>query len=286
MTAQRVPFHKYSACGNDFILIDHRDPFFPVENLDLIRRLCDRRRGIGADGLILLENSSNADYRLRIFNADGSEAEMCGNGLRCLLPFLHSLGVSGTRFQIETMHRVLGIAEEGDCIAVDMGLASGLRWDLAIPVQNLLVTGHYMNTGVPHVVVFVDMLDAINVAVIGREIRNHALFSPRGTNANFVSRCADGYAIRTYERGVEAETLACGTGATAAALAIAKTTGAASPIKLRTRSGDMLQVSFRREGDHFHDLQLSGPAEDIYCGEFSLFKDTAMGYDNAQIPVK
>lgn len=267
-----VPFHKYSACGNDFIVIDDRSVSFPVERSHLISQLCQRRTGVGADGLILLAASARADYQMRIFNADGSEAEMCGNGIRCLLPFLQSLGAPADTLLIETMQRILRITKRDNEVAVEMGPTSGIRWDVSIPCRDQVKIGHYLNTGVPHLVLFVDALDDIEVDREGRELRHHGLFAPHGVNVNFVECIAGKFAVRTYERGVEAETLACGTGATATALAIAKTTGAEGPIPVLTRSGQQLKVSFQRQGDCFHNIELCGPAHCVYRGEVFLFK--------------
>lgn len=266
---QKVNFHKYSACGNDFIVIDNRRLCLPISP-QLIAQLCQRRTGIGADGIILLNSSTRADFRMRIFNADGSEAEMCGNGIRCLLPFLHAQGVRGSSFHIETMERILRISDREGAVAVEMGLAQDIRWHLSIPLDGATQTGHYLNTGVPHLVIFVDSVDRIDIQREGGLLRHHPLFKPSGTNVNFVERRESGLVLRTYERGVEGETLACGTGATAAALALTQMTGASSPICVLTRSGESLRIAFRREGDQFHQIELCGPARCIYQGEVTL----------------
>lgn len=209
-------FSKYSACGNDFILFDHRSPFMTPY---LVTRLCERKNGIGADGVILLEQSTNCDLKMRIFNADGSEAEMCGNGLRCLALFSQEVGFQKNRLQIETMEKILGVEILQEGIKAEMGVPHSIRTHICLNLKNHDITAHFINTGVPHVVIFVDELSQIDLLNSGSLIRNHPEFAPKGTNVNFVKILGDQkIAIRTYERGVEDETSACGTGATASAI--------------------------------------------------------------------
>jgi diaminopimelate epimerase len=258
-------FSKYSGCGNDFILIDNRDHIITRNHNHIALELCHRQNGIGADGLILLENSSSCDFKMRIFNSDGSEAEMCGNGIRCLAKFIQKLGIPGSTFSIETMLRNLnvysGLNDEEVC--VDMGNPTDIRWNL--PIHSFMM--HHLDTGVPHAVTFVSDLESINVNEIGPTIRHHTDFQPRGANANFAVIDKDKVIhVRTFERGVEQETLACGTGVTATALAAAKSYQIASPITVKVRSHDLLKVHFKRLDDRFFDVRLSGPARHVFDG--------------------
>lgn len=266
-------FSKYSGCGNDFIIFDNRKNEFPGDDHQLIAALCERRIGIGADGILLLEQSSRAHHKMRIFNSDGFETEMCGNGLRCFVRYLQDSGLGDGPFKIETMKRDHYCLIEGDMVTIEMGdpLSSDIRWNFALQFNNQTFQAHYIDTGVPHVVIFTSPLKEIDVARWGAEIRNSHLFQPRGTNVNFVEiEDNEVIHIRTFERGVEAETLACGTGATAAALAAAKCYGLHSPIAVKTRIGDLLYVSFEMEKEHFQKITLTGPAEKVFDGSFKF----------------
>jgi len=216
----------YSGAGNTFLLVDNREeaPLPPVpEELD---------------GLLSVEPSREADFKAHILNRDGSEAEMCGNGLRCFIAFLErDLALPKRRWRIETLAGTYTAWSEGDEVCVEMLPPSEIRWEVA---ENL----HFLNTGVPHVVRFVPSVKEVDVEGEGRELRNSPLFAPAGTNVNFVALQEDGtLKIRTYERGVEAETLACGTGATASALAASHLFHLPSPIKIHVQSGDVLTLS-------------------------------------------
>lgn len=260
-------FSKYSACGNDFILVDNRSLAFSIHDPAVISRLCHRQNGIGADGIILLENSQNAHYKMRIFNSDGSEAEMCGNGMRCLLKFIQECGIQGNHFTIETMLKILTASFENEGIAIEMGDPKEIRWSL--PIFSWEV--HHLDTGVPHAVIFCSKIHDLSLIEHGSKIRFHSLFEPRGANVNFVEVHSEGIYVRTYERGVERETLACGTGATAAALAAAKIYAIKPPIKVSVRSGESLLVDFKLEGDCFSNVRLIGPAQHIFRGELQIW---------------
>lgn len=268
----QVQFSKYSGCGNDFILIDHRSPFLPQFSRELVQKLCHRHKGIGADGIILLEKSAKADYRMRIFNADGSEAEMCGNGLRCLAKFLQELGENKKNATIETLAGIHEISRVGDNIKASMGAPKDLRKGVILSLVRKKVEATYLDTGVPHAVVFEDQLANIPVAEYGRQIRFHPNFAPKGANANFVEKLGENRIdVRTYERGVEAETLACGTGATASAIAFSLKTQAKPPIEVKTRSGDTLIIDFSYGADgQIEQVTQTGPAEKNYQGIFKI----------------
>lgn len=260
-----VPFAKYSGCGNDFILIDHRHPFWPWEKKDLITTLCERRLGIGADGIILLENSQYADFKMRIFNADGSEAEMCGNGIRCLFKFIRQLGHQAEKFTIESLAGIHSLSLEGDLVSVNMGIPTEEKLQLSVACQGQNIVLNYVNTGVPHAVIFVDDLEDERLMQMAPSLRYHKQFQPRGTNVNFVQiKQNNEVHVRTYERGVEGETLACGTGATAVGYLVHKIYKIPFPVKIRTRSGDFLKISVDS-----HAI-MSGPARHIFQGTFNL----------------
>lgn len=259
-------FSKYQGCGNDFILIDNRSqPFFDPYPA-LITRLCHRHFGIGADGLILLETSAKADFGMRIFNSDGSEAEMCGNGIRCLKHFIETLGHQDLSCTISTSYKVFELNRRRDLVSVQMGPVTDVAWNLNLPVGDRFYIGHYLDTGVPHLVIFVEELEQVPLLDDGRALRYHSRFHPRGVNVNFVAFQDGRWSYRTYERGVEGETLACGTGAMAAALAIQAIQGGKPPIGLKTRSGEMLEIAF----DGFAHVEMGGPATLVYQGVIDL----------------
>ena len=259
-------FAKYHGLGNDFILIDDRNEGFPAEDAPLIVKLCRRRTGVGADGLILLQDSFKADYTMRIFNSDGKETEMWGNGLRWFMAYLGDLGLSLTKNRILVGGKSYTCAFQGELISVLMGKAEDVSWNIKVPLQGQEVMVHYLNTGVPHVVVFVDDVDQIDVEQVGKEIRWHPIFQPKGVNASFASEMASGgFKMRTYERGVEGETNACGTGAAAVAHAASKMLGKSSPITLWTCLQEKLTMSLSDDGE----LEMLGGATYVYRGHIS-----------------
>jgi diaminopimelate epimerase len=262
-------FSKYSGCGNDFVLIDNRSEKFPIQQ-SVIRKLCARHTGIGADGVMLVENSVKADFRVRIFNPDGSEAEMCGNGMRCYGKFLQELKIPKKKFMIEATEREISIDMQGKNIEIGMGQPRNILWDLKINVDGKPVSLDYIDTGVPHAIQFVDDVNAVDLLSIGPKVRYHSEFQPKGTNFNVASVKGAKVWIRTYERGVEDETLACGTGATAVALAASRKHGIPSPIVVHTRSGETLEIGFKWVDSVPTDVTSKGPATLIYRGEFAI----------------
>lgn len=263
-----VPFVKMSGSGNDFILIDNRSRGLDESNLSgFIAAVCRRRLSVGADGIILIEGSETADFRWRFFNADGSSAEMCGNGARCAARFACLLGICGTPVRFETEAGLVEAQVEGMRVKVKMTDPRDLRLDIPIQLASGPLIGCSINTGVPHVVVLSAGIEDLDVAERGREIRFHPQFAPAGINANFICPEPPGaIAIRTYERGVEAETLACGTGAVAGALVAACKLGLASPVRVRTRGGEVLTVYFEGSGGCFREVYQEGDARLIYKG--------------------
>jgi diaminopimelate epimerase len=269
---KKIPFYKMQGNGNDFILIDNRRGILQGKNLTrLAKQVCHRNRSVGADGLIVVIPSKKADFKWRFFNSDGSEAEMCGNGSRCAARFAHLKKIAKKDMTFETLAGIIHAEVKKDTVRVQLTNAYGLRTNITIPLDRGTRTGHFINTGVPHLVYLSDHLDAEDVEGEGRKTRQHEIFKPEGTNVNFVQ--IDGphrLRIRTYERGVEGETLACGTGAVAAVLIAAALCKASSPTTVMTKGGDRLVVSFKREGEQLTDLHLEGKAEVVCEGMLYL----------------
>jgi diaminopimelate epimerase len=271
-------FYKMNGAGNDFIVVDNRDLSLS-EDLDTetIAILCDRHRGIGADGLLAVEPAQgDADFRFRYFNADGGEAEMCGNGARCFGRFTAHLGdVALDRVTFETIAGRLTAEMVDEHVRIAMSDPKGLQLDTGVTVPGLEEPVHFLNTGVPHAVAFLPdraALNALDVFHAGRAIRHHSHFAPAGTNANFATVLAPGHiAIRTYERGVEDETLACGTGMVACALVHHLLSGATSPVKVDVEGGDTLEIGFETSPDGgFHQVTLTGPADFVFEGDIEI----------------
>lgn len=270
-----INFWKMNGAGNDFVVIDNRNNALALTT-EQVARLCDRHRGIGADGLLAVEPAEgDADFRMRYYNADGGEAEMCGNGARCFGRFVNFLhGFSLPHVSFETPAGVMRATFEGDQVQIAMSDPHGLQQDMELDVAGTPLTVHFLNTGVPHAVVFVGDIDDVPVKEWGAALRHHEAFAPKGANANFVHRVGTSHiAIRTYERGVEDETLACGTGTVACAILHHLRTGHAPPIAVDVRSGDTLQINFTPYGENFRDVTLTGPAEITFHGTVTLTPD-------------
>lgn len=265
---RKLSFYKMSGSGNDFVMIDNRDGRLDVEPRLLAVRLCRRGMSVGADGVILVEPSSKADFRMRIFNADGSEAEMCGNGGRCVARFAEILGIAGSRMAFETLAGLIRAEVKGERVKLQISQPRGLQLRQSIDVDGVVHQVHSVNTGVPHAVIFCSDLDEVAVQALGRRVRFHPAFQPAGTNVDFAAVIEQrGLAIRTYERGVEDETLACGTGAVASALIAAALGLVSSPVQVRVRSGETLAVHFDGRGPEFHEVFFEGQVRLIYQGE-------------------
>jgi diaminopimelate epimerase len=264
-------FTKMNGAGNDFVMLDNRGGDIQLSPKQ-VAMICDRHRGVGADGVLLLEESSNgADFRMRYYNADGGEAEMCGNGARCFARFVDRVAGAREKVSFETPAGVIGARLHGDLVTLSMSDPTGMRLSMPLQIDGEDTVVHYINTGVPHVVVPVSRVDVVHVVTQGAAIRRHKLFSPAGTNANFMEkRGANKITIRTYERGVENETLACGTGVVASALIFAATENVGGPIGVLVRGGNELQVGFKKHGDHFHEVTLTGPADFVFEGTIEV----------------
>ena len=260
-----------NGAGNDFILFDNRTRDIDLDR-NQIAQLCDRHRGIGADGILLLEKPTNrADFRMRYFNADGGEAEMCGNGARCFARFANKVGGQKAKISFETPAGVISAELKGDLVTLRMTEPTDLRLAVDLPVAAENKTVHFINSGVPHVVIPVAKIDDADVRREGAAIRYHKMFSPNGTNVNFIEkRGPNKIAIRTYERGVEDETLACGTGIVAGALIFAASENTNGPINVIARGGDELEVGFEKSGDRFSNVTLTGPAEFVFEGTIEI----------------
>ena len=259
-----LKFAKLQGTGNDFIIINNlggqfNDFCIRVKEEDLVRAICSRRTGVGADGLILIEDSQVANFKWRFFNADGSPAEMCGNGMRCVARFAYEEGLAPERMKVETD---VGIVE-AEVLGRDVRVKLTPPKDFNLNLKAEGLTVHYVNTGVPHAVVFVDALELVDVEDVGRRLRFSPTFSPAGANVNFVEVRLDRILVRTYERGVEAETLACGTGAVASALIAARLFNLSSPVEVEVRSGERLKVYF---DEGMKEVYLEGPTLWVYDG--------------------
>jgi diaminopimelate epimerase len=272
----KIPFIKYQGAGNDFILIDFRHGEMELDLASFARTACERRWGIGADGLLLLLPSSVADYRMRIFNADGSEPTMCGNGIRCLANFLFKQEGAPFNLAIETLHGILHCRKAGEQIAVNLGPPSVLHW----PIQMEYGPVYVVHTGVPHAVVFVENVDVIDVNSLGRKIRFDRCFAESGVNVNFVMlKSQNTLRVRTYERGVEGETLACGTGAAAAAYVASVQLKLSSPMTIQTRCSfdpcqsqysEHLCFLFPQNDQGKTEIEMLGNAEVVFEGTINV----------------
>jgi len=268
-----LKFTKMNGAGNDFVLFDNRDGAIQL-TASAIEKLCDRHRGIGADGVLVLEKAANgngAPFRMRYYNRDGGEAEMCGNGARCFARFASRVAGLSEEIAFETMAGVIRARCLGDSVRLVMSEPRDLLTNRVLRVEGAELTVHSVNTGVPHAVLFVDDIEQAAVERLGAAIRSHALFAPEGTNVNFIEREGpQTIAIRTFERGVEAETLACGTGVVASALVFHRIMKAVSPIAVRVRGGDLLHVGFEERAGGFENVTLTGPADFVFDGRIDV----------------
>ncbi len=267
----KLEFMKMNGAGNDFVMLDNRAGSLRLGR-EQIAQLCDRHRGIGADGVLVIEPASNgADFRMRYYNADGGEAEMCGNGARCFARFANRMAGPFEKLSFETPAGVIAAALHDEGVTLDMSEPRDLRLNVKISALGQEIHCHYVDSGVPHVVIPVSDISKVDVCALGAAVRHHREFAPRGANVNFFERRGDDQiAIRTYERGVEDETLACGTGVVASALIFAAIEGAQSPVRVLVKGGDELQVGFAKSADRFADVTLSGPADFVFAGTVEL----------------
>lgn len=275
-----IPFYKYQGTGNDFVMIDQRETtYLQKTDTEIIRQLCDRRFGVGGDGLMFLQQKQGFDFEMVYFNADGTEGSMCGNGGRCLTAFAHFLNVfkeKCTFWAIDGVHEavVAALPLKGETLST-LGLGAWVELKMIdVATKGIEQGSDYflMNTGSPHYVVFVEDLTDINIYENGRAIRYSERFAKEGVNVNFVEIAAKkGIEVATYERGVEDETFSCGTGVTAAAIAYHIRNGAATEVPIKTKGGQ-LEVKFTKntEGGVFTNVWLCGPATQVFGGQITI----------------
>ena len=257
----KISFSKYQGTGNDFVVLDNRDGAYDGLTLEQVAFLCDRKFGIGSDGLMMLENADGFDFKMRYFNADGNEGSMCGNGGRCLVQFAQDKGI------VKQAYRFAASDGPHEAIILDNGLIKLKMQDVSGIEEH--GAEKILNTGSPHFIQYVDGVKDVDVFQQGRSIRYNELFKEAGINVNFVERVGEGIKIRTYERGVENETLSCGTGATAAALASSEKLG--PQLTNVEVEGGVLQIEFDRVGEQeFNNIWLIGPTQFVYAGTIEI----------------
>ncbi|MEM6821956.1 MAG: diaminopimelate epimerase [Verrucomicrobiota bacterium] len=270
----KLKFWKMSGAGNDFVCLDNRSKKLKSTKRQR-ERLCHRQFGIGADGLLIIETprgKAQVDYVMRYYNADGGEAEMCGNGARCFARYVQK--ITRTRKKAISFSTPAGVIRAeyfGEQVRVDLTEVEGGRLNIPVKTSQGNMTVHYADTGVPHVVVPVKDAETTDIKKLGRELRFHKEFAPRGANVNFVQVLKKGSVrVRTYERGVEGETLACGTGVAACAWTCQGLYGFTSPVSLKVQGGATLKVYFTVEDGDVKNLKLHGPADFVYQGEIDV----------------
>jgi diaminopimelate epimerase len=270
-----IRFTKASGAGNDFVVLDNRTRRLPEGQAALARALCSRPFGVGADGLLILEPSLRADFAMKYYNADGSYGGMCGNGGRCIARFAYLKGMVGRTMSFEALDHIYRAECIDEGVRLTMRDPGPLEKDVRLTARGSEITGHFIDTGSPHYVILSEDLDSVDVLNLGRSIRQHPRFQPSGTNVDFVKVMAEGaLAMRTYERGVEAETLACGTGSVAAASVGVIVLGIKSPVIIRTRSGERLIVTLARSGDRVVQPVLEGSAHMVFEGTLLYDEET------------
>ena len=266
----KIPFWKMHGAANDFIVVDDRALTFPAGDHAWLARIMSRRTGVGSEGVLLIQPAQATDFRMRFFNPDGGEVDMCGNGARCIARLASELGVAPARMRFETGAGVVGAEVNGDQVLLTMTEPRDWRMNRALLIDGKLHPYHFVNSGVPHVVMEVDDLSAVDVRKLGAAIRYHDDFAPRGTNANFIAlEGSDTVRVRTYERGVEDETLACGTGMVACGLIAGRLGRVQRPVRVKPASGDILEVDYTPTPDGATRVTLRGPAVHVFQGELS-----------------
>lgn len=257
-----------SGSGNDFIIIDNREHVIADDDKrEFTRKVCTPKMSIGADGVIFLEQSDQADFRWDFYNADGSSAEMCGNGGRCVARFASEHKITSSKLSFETLAGVIEAEVDGKSVKVKLTPPQDIRQDLEIDLEGTRYAVDSVNTGVPHAIIFCEDVDHMDVERIGRGIRNHPDFAPAGTNVDFVQVTGPNQLkIRTYERGVEEETLACGTGGVASAIIASLKNRVKHPVQVETRGGEVLRVYFQSSNGSLGDVYLEGLTKTAFEG--------------------
>ena len=270
-----IEFTKMSGAGNDFVVIDNRDGKIS-DAPGTARKLCDRHNGIGADGLLLLETSQSASYRMMYYNADGSYGGMCGNGGRCISAFAVEAGIASEKHDFMALEHVYRAEVAGNRVRLSMKDPKNVQKSVVLPIGKKRLTVFSVDTGSPHVVMEAKKLtrrglESVDVEGLGSTIRHHRKFNPAGTNVNFVEiNGANSLKIRTYERGVEAETMACGTGSIAAAVYGVLMKGLGLPVRVMPKSGQEIAVDFVLKGEEIGNVSLSGPAVVVFRGSVEI----------------
>ncbi len=268
-----IPFWKMHGAGNDFILVDDRELTFPTEDNAWIASIAQRRFGVGCEGVILIQPSEDADFRMRFFNPDGGEVEMCGNGARCVARLASEIGAAGTSMVFDTVAGKVSATVEDD--TVTLGMTDPFDWTLngSLEINGENHAYHSVNSGVPHVVMVFDDVQQIDIMQIGAAVRYHDQFAPAGTNANFITITgSDSLDVRTYERGVEHETLACGTGMVACGLIAGKLGKVSTPVKITCAGGDVLEVDFTPTEAGAENVTLKGGATHVFQSSLEYHK--------------
>jgi diaminopimelate epimerase len=268
-----INFYKASAAGNDFVLIDNRKKIIAQSDYQkLAHKICARKLSVGADGLLIVESNKACDFRMKYFNSDGSHATMCGNGARAIARFAFVSGIVKNKVMFFETDAGVVNAEILDDVNVNIKLfdPTNLQRNIKLDIDGKNYNVDFINTGVPHAVLIVDDIEDVPVVKLGRAIRMHKKFAPDGTNVDFVQKKKDSIYVRTYERGVEDETLACGTGIIASAIISVLKDITLTPVKVISRGGDELEVSFKQDHPHIHSVNLKGPAIITFRGLASL----------------
>lgn len=262
-----IPFYKMHGAANDFIVVDDRAGVFPCENTEWLAAIMRRNTGIGSEGILLIQPSSQADFRMRFFNPDGGEVDMCGNGARCIARLAFELDVASQDMHFETLAGIVGANVSGEQVRLTMTPPTDWRLNQRLELEQGPLEYHFVNSGVPHVVVPVDSVADIDVMAVGAAIRYHADFAPDGTNVNFVEKTGpQQISLRTYERGVEAETPACGTGIVASGLIFGRAQLVEPPVTIHSAGGHELMVDFKLTESGADCVTLQGPAEHVFQG--------------------
>lgn len=271
MNSKEIQFSKLSGAGNDFIMIDNREGILDGNINEWVQKVCRKGMSVGADGVILVEPSDKADFKMRYFNADGSEAETCGNGARCVARFAQLKGIAKPTMKFETLAGLYkAFVSKTGLVKVQMSEPGAPKYHIPLELSTGKYEGHFINTGVPHVVVMVDDLNKLDVFQVGREIRSHKEFAPAGTNVNFAKSIGPKtIRIRTYERGVEDETLACGTGSIASSIILFRLRKVMSPVTVQTQGGQQLIISFDSDEKKVYNVFLEGEARLVYEGSLT-----------------
>jgi diaminopimelate epimerase len=283
----KIIFHKYSGAGNDFILLSQRENSNFTVSPEFVKKVCERRMNIGADGVLFIAGSNDYDFDVTYYNADGTTGSLCGNGARCAIHFAITNGLVDSDKVVFTSRGVVYSGEllRKDYVKFNLNPPEDIRLNLSLPLNGKELKGHFADTGSPHLVFFFDeikdelqlndVLSSENFPIreLGKKFRYHPAFQPAGTNVNFVELEEEFLKIRTYERGVEDETLACGTGSVASAIIAFLHYGIHSPVRLLTKSGKFLTVEFNYNKPQFSDVNLTGPAEKIFSGYFNFDED-------------